>query len=43
LGGIVLNALMGWRWADPVAAPGVTYFVVRGGREGEECVDESAL
>ncbi len=40
LGGIGLNALFGWWWADPVAALGMTFFLVREGREawkGEEC------
>lgn len=38
--GVGLNALFGWWWADPVAALGMTYFLVREGREawkGEEC------
>lgn len=42
LGGIGLNGLLGWWWADPVAAIGMTYFIVREGREaweGEECAD----
>lgn len=33
LAGIGLNALFGWWWADPVAAIGMTYFLVREGRE----------
>ncbi|MBI5710721.1 MAG: cation transporter [Candidatus Eisenbacteria bacterium] len=40
LGGIGLNALLGWWWADPVAALGMTFFLVREGREawkGEGC------
>ena len=28
-----LNALFGWWWADPVAALGMTYFLVAEGRE----------
>lgn len=42
LGGIGLNALFGWWWADPVAALGMTLFLVKEGREawrGEECQD----
>jgi divalent metal cation (Fe/Co/Zn/Cd) transporter len=42
LGGIGLNALFGWWWADPVAALGMTFFLVKEGREawrGEECHD----
>lgn len=42
LGGIGLNALLGWWWADPLAAIGMTYFLAREGREaweGEECRD----
>jgi divalent metal cation (Fe/Co/Zn/Cd) transporter len=40
LAGIGLNAALGWWWADPVAALGMTYFLVREGREawrGEDC------
>ncbi len=40
--GIGLNALFDWSWVDPVAAIGMTYFIVREAREaweGEECVD----
>jgi len=40
LAGIGLNAALGWWWADPVAALGMTYFLVSEGREawrGEEC------
>lgn len=40
LTGVGLNAVLGWAWADPVAALGMTYFLVREGREawrGEEC------
>ena len=33
LGGVGLNAAFGWWWADPVAALGVTYLLVREGRE----------
>ena len=33
LGGIGLNAAFGWWWADPVAALGMTVFLVREGRE----------
>jgi divalent metal cation (Fe/Co/Zn/Cd) transporter len=38
--GIALNAALGWWWADPVAALGMTYFLVAEGREawrGEDC------
>jgi divalent metal cation (Fe/Co/Zn/Cd) transporter len=40
LAGVGLNAALGWWWADPVAALGMTWFLVREGREawrGEEC------
>ena len=40
LGGIGLNALFGWWWADPLAALGMTWFLVREGREawrGDDC------
>lgn len=47
LSGMALNAAFGWWWADPVAALGMTYFLVREGREawkGEDtchgCADE---
>ncbi|MCY0998398.1 cation transporter [Myxococcus sp. MISCRS1] len=33
LGGIGLNAAFGWWWADPVAALGMTLFLVKEGRE----------
>lgn len=38
--GIGLNAVLGWWWADPVAALGMTAFLVKEGREawkGEDC------
>ena len=38
--GVGLNALFGWWWADPVAALGMTYFLVREGQEawrGDDC------
>jgi divalent metal cation (Fe/Co/Zn/Cd) transporter len=38
--GIGLNAALGWWWADPAAALGMTYFLVAEGREawrGENC------
>ncbi len=40
--GIGLNGLFGWWWADPLAALGITYFLVREGREaweGDDCCD----
>ncbi len=40
LAGIALNAAFGWWWADPVAALGMTWFLVAEGREawrGEDC------
>ncbi len=40
LAGIAVNAITGWWWADPVAALGMTYFLVREGRQvwaGEDC------
>lgn len=40
LAGIGLNAAFGWWWADPLAALGMTVFLVQEGREawrGEEC------
>lgn len=42
LGGIGLNGLLGWWWADPVAAIGMCYFIIREGQEawkGEVCDD----
>lgn len=44
LSGIGLNALLGWWWADPAAALGMTYLLVQEGREawrGEKCCCES--
>lgn len=40
LSGIGFNAAFGWWWADPIAALGMTYFLVSEGREawrGEDC------
>lgn len=40
LAGVGLNALLGWWWADPLAALGMTWFLGREGLEawrGEEC------
>jgi divalent metal cation (Fe/Co/Zn/Cd) transporter len=40
LGGIGLNAALGWWWADPAAALGMTWFIAREGTEawrGEDC------
>lgn len=40
LGGVGLNALAGWWWADPAAALGMTVLLLREGREawrGEGC------
>jgi divalent metal cation (Fe/Co/Zn/Cd) transporter len=31
--GVGLNAALGWWWADPAAALGMTYFIIREGRE----------
>lgn len=42
LAGLGLRAAFGWWWADPVAALGLVYFLVREGREaitGEHCCD----
>lgn len=33
LAGLVLNAVFGWWWADPIAALGIVYYLVREGRE----------
>ncbi|MEZ5176419.1 MAG: cation transporter [Acidimicrobiia bacterium] len=33
LGGLVLNATLGWWWADPIAALGIAYLAVREGLE----------
>jgi divalent metal cation (Fe/Co/Zn/Cd) transporter len=40
LAGVGLNAALGWWWADPLAALGMTPLLIREGREawrGEEC------
>lgn len=45
LGGLVLNALLGWWWADPVAALIMVPIIVKEGLEGlrgETCCDEGA-
>lgn len=33
LAGLVLRAVFGWWWADPLAGLGIVYFIVREGRE----------
>lgn len=33
LGGLVLNSLFGWWWADPIAALGIAYMALREGLE----------
>jgi divalent metal cation (Fe/Co/Zn/Cd) transporter len=43
--GLVLNVLFGWWWADPLAALGIVFFLIREGREAwndEACCDECA-
>ena len=43
LGGLVLNATVGWWWADPLAAIGIAYLAAREGLEawrGEHAHDE---
>jgi len=45
LGGLILNALLGWWWADPVAALVMTPIIMKEGVEalrGETCCDEGA-
>lgn len=45
LGGLLLNALLGWWWADPVAALIMVPIIVKEGVEalrGETCCDEEA-
>ena len=45
LGGLLLNALLGWWWADPVAALIMVPIIVKEGVEalrGETCCDEGA-
>jgi len=42
LAGLVLNATVGWGWADPVAAIGIAILAVREGREawrGDRCCE----
>ena len=41
--GLVSNAVLGWWWADPVAALAMTPIIVKEGREalhGETCCDD---
>lgn len=45
LGGLLLNALLGWWWADPIAALVMAPIIVKEGIEalrGETCRDEGA-
>jgi divalent metal cation (Fe/Co/Zn/Cd) transporter len=37
--GLVLRAALGWWWADPLAALGIVYFIVREGREALRAED----
>ncbi len=42
LGGLLLNAFLGWWWADPIAALAMTPFIAKEGLEafrGEQCED----
>jgi len=39
LGGLVLNALVGWWWADPIAAIAMTPFIAREGIRGLRAED----
>ena len=44
LGGLLLNALLGWWWADPIAALVMVPIIVKEGLEGlrgETCCDET--
>jgi divalent metal cation (Fe/Co/Zn/Cd) transporter len=44
LGGLALNALFGWWWADPIAALGIVYFLAREGQEswnGDTCCNDA--
>jgi len=34
--GLVLNATVGWWWADPLAAIGIAFLALREGREATE-------
>ena len=40
LAGLALNALLGWWWADPVAALGIAVLLVREGLEALRGEDE---
>jgi len=42
LGGIGVNALTGWWWADPLAAIGMTWFLISEGREAWRGEDDHA-
>ena len=45
LGGLLLNALVGWWWADPIAALIMVPIIVREGLEGirgKRCEDDCA-
>jgi divalent metal cation (Fe/Co/Zn/Cd) transporter len=41
LAGLVLNAAVGWWWADPLAALGIAWLAIREGREAWEGEDEA--
>jgi divalent metal cation (Fe/Co/Zn/Cd) transporter len=40
LAGLVANAVLGWWWADPLAALGIAVLLVREGLEAVREVDE---
>jgi len=45
LGGLILNAILGWWWADPVAALIMVPIIAKEGVEalrGEACCDEGS-
>jgi divalent metal cation (Fe/Co/Zn/Cd) transporter len=43
LAGLVLNATLGWWWADPLAAIGIAFLALREGREAwEESTNDNA-
>ncbi len=43
LGGLVLNALLGWWWADPLAAIALLPFILREGLEGVRAAERCNL
>ncbi len=43
LGGLILNAMLGWSWADPVAALVMVPIIAKEGVDGIRCIRTEIL